>query len=82
MIKPFKEHSRGCTEFPYQNCTQIGRGVPELRSDIQTSKQRLLLYMKRYVIKFPLLLCNWINMIHPSYASCWQYNELRITKFN
>ena len=32
------EHSRGIPEFPNQNLRQIGRWVPELRSDKQANK--------------------------------------------
>ena len=33
------EHFRGSSEFPNQHLRQIGLGVPELCSDIQTDRQ-------------------------------------------
>ena len=54
ISKPSYEHFRGLYEFPNQNLSQIGPGVPELRSDKtnkhtnkQTDKQRLQLYIYR-----------------------------------
>ena len=38
--------TNGSSEFPDQSLRQIGQGVPELWSDIQTNKQRL----HRYII--------------------------------
>ena len=44
-LKPNLDHTLGSTKFYKQNLIHIGHRVPEFSSDIQTNKQRLLLYM-------------------------------------
>ena len=49
--------------FPYQNLRQIGPVVYEFRSDIQTNKPRLLLYIYRYWSSMGNLVKSLVNSI-------------------
>ena len=74
-FKPSWEHSRGSTKFLSQNLRQIGLGVPEQRSDMQTNKQGLLLFICRYQsVKYPHFEEGWKGFIVRTATS--QFNLL------
>ena len=47
ILELSKEHSRGSPEFRNYNLRQIGQGVLELWSNLQTDKHKLLFYIFR-----------------------------------